>query len=1283
MTPVELASVFPGEGDVAGALRGLDWTATPLGSPEGWPRSLLSAVRIMLTSQFSMWMAWGEDLTFFCNDAYRRDTLGAKYPWALGRSAREVWAEIWDDIGPRIDSVFTDGVATWDETLMLFLERSGYREETYHTFSYSPLVDDDNAIAGMLCVVVEETERVLSERRLATLRDLSAALARAESEDDVYATLDAVFRRHDRDLTFVLACDVAGAHPAVTTVRSTPSGLSRDGVAALTRVLDDGGGERRLALDAIAPDSGVPTGAWGTVAEYAVVLPLRAATGGRRTNTSADAHLVAGLNPFRPPEETMTAFGRLVALQVAASLGTVHALEAERRRAEELEELDRAKTQFFANVSHEFRTPLTLILGPLSALQAEAEERADPDATRELAVIRRNGVRLSKLVNSLLDVSRLDAGRTQASYQRVDLGALTSELAHAFSTVVAQAGLELVVDCDRSEGEVYVDPTMWERIVLNLVSNAVKYTHNGSITVRLETIGDDAVLSVEDTGIGIAPDDLGRIFDRFHRIENARARSAEGTGIGLALVAELVALHGGAVTATSAVEVGSTFVVRLPRGRTHLPADHVSDEAASPGLTELEPFVTETLGWLDGGAPVGGTPDDDEDGERPVDSGDSRTAEVLVVDDNADMRSYVTRVLDRRFRTRAAGNGAEALAAIAERRPDLVVSDIMMPEVDGYELVRRLRADERHADLPVMLLTAQAGSRSELRGVNVGADDYLVKPFSADELLARVDARLAATKDRRLRQSLSGLAERLLRSRDSEAVLAATQELLTDWFGVAHTTLAVVETDGRSVLLRHEPPLPYGVQQRFYRVGIEADIAVCTSIRENAPVVLEDLAEWSVRFPHADQDLRAIGAQSVIVVPLPGAAGEPDGSIASIWSHPRTITDEEVAWYLRVATTVSDALQRLRLSEREHQMLREFQERLLTIDHRSPVAAVAVRYQPANSELLVGGDWYDVSTRSDGALGLSIGDVVGKGLRAATVMAQLRSALGAAASAELDPAGVVDIVDRYAEHLPDALCATLAYLVLAPDGTLSWSVAGHPRPLVAVGEEIRFLDGGRRPPLAARPGLMGSPSATLQLPEASLLLLYTDGLIERRGEELTAGADRLAAAVRASSHLPLAELTDALVERMRPPDGYRDDVAILAARTPGTRGPLFVDVHPAAPTDLREARNRLRAWLHDSGLGRELCDDVMLAVGEASANACEHGSESDPRACVTVELSIHRGELRAAVSDHGTWGDDTAVSSQDGRGRGFAIMDRMMDAVDVRRSPLGTTVLLRRTLPTR
>src|SRR5580692_725456 len=196
--------LFSGGGEIGALVCDFDWSVTPLGDPENWPQSLKTIVRVMLTSRFAMWMGWGPELTFLYNDAYARMTLGKKHPWALGKPSREVWAEIWEDIGPRIQRVLDTGEATWDEALLLFLERSGYREETYHTFSYSPLHVDDGRVVGHLCVVSEETDRVIGERRLKTLRSLATELSKTITEEDVVSSLSRSLSENEQDLPFTL-----------------------------------------------------------------------------------------------------------------------------------------------------------------------------------------------------------------------------------------------------------------------------------------------------------------------------------------------------------------------------------------------------------------------------------------------------------------------------------------------------------------------------------------------------------------------------------------------------------------------------------------------------------------------------------------------------------------------------------------------------------------------------------------------------------------------------------------------------------------------------------------------------------------------------------------------------------------------------------------------------------------------------------------------------------------------------------------------------------------------
>ncbi|HSN25041.1 MAG TPA: ATP-binding protein, partial [Kofleriaceae bacterium] len=432
-------------------------------------------------------------------------------------------------------------------------------------------------------------------------------------------------------------------------------------------------------------------------------------------------------------------FLSVVAGQIAAAVERVRTLQEARDRAEALAELDRAKTAFFSNVSHEFRTPLTLLLGPVE----HALGSGQPLAGEDLATTHRNAQRLLKLVNTLLDFSRVEAGRAQARFEPVDLAAVTAEIASAFRSAVEAAGMRFEIAAEPLGEPVFVDRAQWEKIVLNLVSNAYKFTFQGGITVKVWRDRDRAVVEVIDTGTGVAADQLPRLFERFHRIEGARARTHEGSGIGLALVQELVKLHGGDVSVASELGMGTTFTVRLRFGSSHLPAEQIG--AREKGPSAAAAYVAEALRWT----PAIGT---------AVHTG---RATVLIADDNADMREYLSRILGEHWDVVLAGDGIEALDLARERPADLVLADVMMPRLDGYGLLRELRRDPVLRQTPVILLSARAGEEARADGIEAGADDYLVKPFSTRELLARVRNQLA----------LRGLQQRLSEQRLSLARL--------------------------------------------------------------------------------------------------------------------------------------------------------------------------------------------------------------------------------------------------------------------------------------------------------------------------------------------------------------------------------------------------------------------------------------------------------------------------------------------------------------------------------
>ncbi len=741
-----------GTGEVRALMRACDWSATPLGPPQGWSSGLRATVSLMLTSRFAMWMAWGPALTFLCNDAYL-PTVGLRRDWVIGSRSDKVWAEIWPDIGPRIEHVLATGNATWDEALLLYLERNGFTEETYHTFSYSPLADESGATTGMLCVVAEVTERVFGERQLATLRDIGTTLAAAPTRAEVMAGLRACLANDQRDVPFASVylmdrqggAERAALHDPAQYITSLPQHIGADDPAAPWKIAHAKNGEPAL-VDAglIAPHAGPAPDAQ----RHALIAPLAGAEGERPVG-----YLIAGLNPHRVFDDAYRGFIGLLTAQVAAAVARADEYERARQRADALAEIDRAKTAFFSNVSHEFRTPLTLLLGPLEDALAAAEKTA-PEQYERLDIAHRNALRLLRLVNSLLDFSRIEAGRVQVEYRPTDLAALTAELASSFRSATDKAGLALIVDTPALAAPVYVDRDMWEKIVLNLLSNAFKFTFEGAITVLLRAAEGNARLTVRDTGTGIPAEHLPKLFDRFHRVEGARGRSFEGSGIGLALVRELVSLHGGDIAVESEVGHGTAFHVTIPLGAAHLPPGQLG---TTPGGTiaaaRTQSFVEEALRWLPGTA-----------GDALLDAGAARDVpqagaaadlaverrHVLLADDNADLRGYIGRLLaEHGYNVEMVADGEAALAALRARRPDILVTDVMMPGLDGFALLRTLREDPGLRDLPVVMLSARAGEESKVEGLTAGADDYLTKPFSARELLARVAANIAMARLRR------------------------------------------------------------------------------------------------------------------------------------------------------------------------------------------------------------------------------------------------------------------------------------------------------------------------------------------------------------------------------------------------------------------------------------------------------------------------------------------------------------------------------------------------------
>jgi len=756
-----------GGGELGALMRSFDWASTPLGPTADWPQSLKISIRIMLSSRQPIWVGWGPDLIFFYNDPYK-SIIGGKHPWALGRPTKEVWSEIWGDIGPMLATALGGDQGTYVESQLLMMERHGYPEETYYTFSYSPVPNESGGVGGIICANSDDTRRVIGERQLDLLRSLAAEASAARNWNDACVASARALSMNTRDLPFAMIYLAEPDNPVLSLVGT--SGIE-PGHRAAPREIAPGETafwpieeairthEVRIVKNLAALDLGeLPKGPWPQPPSQAAIIPLLP-TG----DTGRLGALVVGLNPFRLFDENYRSFLSLAAGQISAAVANAQAYEEERRRSEALAELDRAKTTFFSNVSHEFRTPLTLMLGPIEdALNDDGAQGLSEAQKQRIELAHRNSLRLLKLVNSLLDFSRIEAGRVEASYEPTDLPRLTSALASNFRSATERAGLTLKIDCEPLPRPVFVDRDMWEKIVLNLVSNAFKFTFQGEIAVSLRAREDDSAvtLTVRDSGVGIPAHELPKLFERFHRVEGQRGRSFEGSGIGLALVQELVRLHGGAIEVESEVDVGTAFKVSIPFGSAHLSPDRVA-APKTRALTSLraEAYVEEALRWLpDRGDGIEQIGDGAEADELLLAVRDDGLRRIVVADDNADMRDYICRLLGRRWDVETVGDGLAAIEAIRRQKPDLVLSDVMMPMMDGFGLLREIRSDSQLRDIPVILLSARAGEEARVEGLEAGADDYLTKPFSARELIARVNsnlklARLRQETTRELRES--------------------------------------------------------------------------------------------------------------------------------------------------------------------------------------------------------------------------------------------------------------------------------------------------------------------------------------------------------------------------------------------------------------------------------------------------------------------------------------------------------------------------------------------------
>jgi signal transduction histidine kinase/DNA-binding response OmpR family regulator len=794
----------------------------------------------------------------------------------------------------------------------------------------------ESGIGGVVATVHEISEKVVGERRIVVLRDLGTRAVEAKSAEEACDVAANTLARHPQDIPFALfyLIDDDKQHLRLAGVAGMDVGTSLS--PALINLEDEQPWPLAATLQSetaqIVDDlsarfsTGVPAGPWSDPPRHAVVTLIRSNVAHQPAGV-----LIAGISSRLRLDDSYLSFIELAATQIATAVANARAYEEERKRAEALAEIDRAKTAFFSNVSHEFRTPLTLMLSPLE--DVIEEPLLSHDVRERISLAHRNSLRLLKLVNSMLDFSRIEAGRIEAVYEPVDLSASTAELASNFRSAIERAGLSFVVNCERLPDDVYVDREMWEKIVLNLLSNAFKFTLAGEIKVELKKAGEVAQLAISDTGTGIPAEALPHVFQRFNRVKGARGRSYEGSGIGLALVQELVKLHGGNVSVQSEVDRGSTFTIDIPLGKTHLPPERIgaARQLASTGLRG-QSYVEEALRWLgtnDGNGDGLGSMLASETSDLPVKpaalNGEPRKR-VLLADDNADMRSYMRRLLSSEYEVVAVSNGEEALRAAHEHQPDLVLTDVMMPELDGFGLLNALRADSRLQSIPVVMLSARAGEDSRVEGLEAGADDYLVKPFAARELLARVSSSIALAQMRTERRQAEDARERVEAKNvflvylddairpldDPEQITMTAARILGRHLHVDRCAYAEIEADENTMHIvgnyrRPQVKSLIGTWE-FAEFGSE----VLQLMREDRPFVVNDV-ESHVPVIEDVSSYHATQIRAVICVPL-HKRGKFVAAMAVHMNTPRFWTADEVELVRLVTARCWESIERARVA---------------------------------------------------------------------------------------------------------------------------------------------------------------------------------------------------------------------------------------------------------------------------------------------------------------------------------------------------------------------------------
>lgn len=964
----EFTHPLPGQCELAQLMRSLDWAKTSLPAPAYWPDELLSLFKFSLTSAMPSLILWGSNSSLLYNNAYKIFLNSMEHPFCLGQNAAKALPALWSELAPLVHQVFTTGRALVRETCGFLLSRHRPLEEVFVHLTINPIfASKGKDVKGVFCVFIDQTEQVVNARRLSTLRHLEEFQRKTANVMDAIYNVSHSLSCNTQDIPFaaIYLLDEDRTQAILNSTTGLKNGSSLPAVVPIsllempltwisaTKELTPSlavwisavvnGGKMELVdylpvLDKEEPNS----------TEQVLILPIK------EHEDLIVGVLILGVNAHCAFNEAYRSFFNSVGKFIAKTLSDTKVYALEKKVAEELLEQDRAKNNMFRTISHEFRTPLTLIMGTLEKI-FELESNDTVLNPEDLHLVYRNAQRLLKLVDNLLDFTRLETDQMQIQFEPYNLSLFTRELASTFRSTIEGAGLTFKVECFELSESIYIDPALWEKIVLNLISNAFKFTFSGTIILQLHERSDEAVeLIIKDSGIGIAHNELPYLFNRFQCIKSTRGRTLEGSGMGLPLVKELVALHKGTVQVISEVNRGTTFTVTLQKGSKHLPSVQVmSGGKKEPHDTQKMLFIAEAVRWYMPEYIEARTPNN------------LKSANILVADDNADMREYLSRLLGKHWKVETVANGALALEKIKIRTQnslyespyDLIVLDLIMPGLNGFQLLQILKSDPITNEIPVIMLSGRAEEGSRLEGLKKGADDYLVKPFSSEELIVRVETILKLTVQRRLlihelniMNYLHSIATRFVQEADVSSI----------FLEIIDAAMFITNADKGSILLVNEVAQTLSLKaSRGFDASLSNFFSQCSAgegacgvaFQKPERVIIYDLRN-DERFKGTSYlaELLAKGVQAIQATPLTSRTGKILGILATYYNTPLCPKSRELQMVDLLARLSADIIERGQwLAERAMlvEKLRAADKRkneflaLLSHELRNPIASIS------------------------------------------------------------------------------------------------------------------------------------------------------------------------------------------------------------------------------------------------------------------------------------------------------------------------------------------------------